>query len=56
MAPSELATLRDDLARFDGTPPYDTPGNPCYLDGYYAKSLEKKYGKPLSTLRALVKR
>lgn len=49
----DLDELEDDLARLDGLFPYDKPENPCRNDGYYAVSLEKKYGRTLEELRRL---
>ena len=46
-----LDEVRDDLARLDGKPPYATWSNMCYKDGYFARSLEKKYGKSIEQLR-----
>lgn len=51
---SMAAKIRDDLAKLDGKPPYNTPSNYCWGDGYFASSLEQKYGAPIETLRRLV--
>lgn len=40
-----------DLKMFLGLPPFNTPSNFCYLDGYFALSIEKKYGKKISDLK-----
>ena len=39
-----VAKAIDDLKKLHGYPPYDDAANPCTGDGYYAASLEKKYG------------
>lgn len=52
---SRLSEIRDDLAKLDGLPPYNVPSNPCYGDGYFALSLERKYGASLDELRKAVK-
>lgn len=46
-------TLKDELAKLDGDPPYDEMHNPCYKDPYYLKYLEEKYEKPIAELRAI---
>lgn len=43
----------DDLRKLFGLPPYDKPGNHCWGDGYYSRSLEKKYGKTIEELEKL---
>jgi hypothetical protein len=45
--------IRDDIARLDGAPPYDTPWNTCWNDDYYGKSLEMKYGLQIDRLRKI---
>jgi len=50
-----LDQLQDKLARLDGKPPYNTPGNFCYADGYFALSIEKDFGAPIAELRKLVR-
>ena len=40
----------DDLKMLRGLPPYDTGSNICRGDGYFARSLEKKYGKTIEEL------
>jgi hypothetical protein len=37
--------LRDDVAKLLGRPPYNHPGNICWNDNYFAKSLNDKYGE-----------
>lgn len=46
--------LEHDLKMFLGLPPFNTPSNFCYLDGYFALSIEKKYGKKIAQLKAEV--
>jgi len=36
--------LIDDLKKLAGLPPYDEPSNLVRGDGYFAASLERKYG------------
>ena len=43
--------IRDCLDMFHGRGKYNTPGNPCWADGYYAKSLEKRFGKSIDDLK-----
>ena len=50
----DLEQLKLDLAILDGTPPWDDPSNVCRNDSYYAKSLERKYGKKIDELRKVV--
>lgn len=50
-----LPELRDELAKFEGKSPYDTPSNICRNDPYYAKSLEEKYNKPIEELIKLAR-
>ncbi len=45
--------LREDLAKLDGKPPYNTGSNILQGDGYFAKSLEEKYGLPIEELRQI---
>ena len=37
--------LERDVAMLLGKPPYDTPSNYCWNDGYFARSLRDKYGE-----------
>lgn len=46
----DYANARTDLAMLHDP----SPGNLCYMDGYYAKSLEQKYGIPTSELAKIV--
>ena len=48
------AEARDDLRKLHGLPPYDGGGNPCYGDGYFARSLVEKYGMELDKLKMVV--
>ena len=43
-----------DLKMLDGLPPYDEASNICRGDGYFAKSIEKKYGATLQELSKMV--
>lgn len=43
----------DDLKKLNGIPPYDG-FNPCHNDGWFAKSLVKKYGVDISVLEKAV--
>lgn len=38
-------SLKDDLKKLYGLPPYNTPTNMVYGDGYFARSLKNKYGE-----------
>ena len=42
------------IAMLEGSPPYNTPSNICYGDGYFAQSIVREYGMSISTLKALV--
>jgi hypothetical protein len=44
-------SLKDDLSKLFGLPPYDKPNNICRDDAYYAKSLEEKWGKSIKELK-----
>ena len=46
--------IRDCLAKLHGDPPYDEPSNICRADGYYALSLERRFGKSIEELEAEV--
>lgn len=48
--------LLEDMAKLDGDPPYNTYTNICWHDGYFALSLEAKYGRKIETLRNIVQR
>ena len=48
------AEALDDLRKLQGLPPYDGDGNICRGDGYFARSLEKKYGMDLEALKRAV--
>lgn len=41
----------DDLKMLEGLPPYDGGSNHCRGDGYFARSLEQKYGMSLEALQ-----
>jgi hypothetical protein len=45
---------RDMLARLDGAAPYNEPSNTSWGDGYYARSIERKFQMPLDEIRKLV--
>lgn len=47
-------TMEDDLARFDGLPPYDDPSNTSRGDGYFQKDMEKRYKMSIDKIRAKV--
>jgi hypothetical protein len=51
-----IKQLCDDLNKLDGKPPYNEPSNICWGDAYFAKSLEKKYNKPLDELYKIAQR
>ncbi len=51
LTPEEKIRAADDLKKLLGLSPYDTMDNPCYGDGYFAKSLEERYGMPIRQLR-----
>lgn len=50
------AEIRDDLAKLNGEPPYNTPSNICWNDAYFGKSLERKYGATIDELQRIVGR
>lgn len=52
----DITKLKDDLKRLDGKPPYDGPENICRNDAYFAKAMEREYGKPLKELRKIAGR
>lgn len=56
LSETDRKNAQDDLNRLDGKPPYDDPGNPCRGDGYFALSIEKKWGMSISQVRRLVAR
>jgi len=43
-------TVDGELAMLQGEPPHNTPGNICFAAGYFAKSLERKYGVSVAEL------
>lgn len=43
----------DAIKKLDGLPPYDG-FNVCQGDGWYAKSIEEKYGHSITVLKELV--
>jgi hypothetical protein len=49
-----LVQALDDMKKLRGLPPYNET-NPCYGDGYFAASLERKYGCTLEELAKAVK-
>jgi hypothetical protein len=53
---TEVAELKDDLDKLAGRGKHDSPANFCYLDGYFAKHLEQKYGGSIEELEAFVKK
>lgn len=46
----KTAEAKDDLAILYGHAPHDSWSNHCYSDGYYANSLERKWGMSTSDL------
>lgn len=40
-----MTRLEDDVAKFLGLPPHNTPTNICLGDGYFAKDCERRHGK-----------
>lgn len=51
-----LNEVRDKLDMLDGKGHHCHPANLCYGDGYFALSLERKWGYPLDELRDIVRR
>jgi hypothetical protein len=47
---SDSPSLKTDIQKFLGEGEYNTPSNPCWGDGYFAKSLEEKWGKSIEEL------
>lgn len=50
----DMKKAADDIAKFDGLPPYNTPGNFVYADGYFAQEVEKRHGMSIAELRKIV--
>lgn len=46
---------RDDLRKLRGQAPHNTPSNICYGDGYFAASIENKYGMTIAELDQALK-
>lgn len=46
---------RKELDMLNGRGQYNSPGNPCWNDGYFAQSLVRKYGCSLQTLERWTK-
>ena len=44
----------DELKKLEGLPPHDGGGNICRGDGYFAVSLERKYGMSIKDLQKKV--
>ncbi len=44
-------SMIDDIKIFFGIPPHDGPTNVARGDGYFMKSIEKKYGDTVENLR-----
>jgi hypothetical protein len=42
---SNYEKLKDNLKKLYGLPPYNTPTNICYGDGYFAASIERDFAK-----------
>ena len=51
---AQLADILNDLKILRGMPPHDSWSNVCYGDGYFARSLETKYGADISSLEKVV--
>lgn len=47
----DFRKLEDKLAKLDGKPPYNDPGNICWNDGYFARSIEDEFCAPIDELR-----
>jgi len=47
--------MQKDVDMLDGKPPYNTPSNIYWHDGYYDLSLEKKYGMKIEDMRRIIK-
>jgi hypothetical protein len=54
MTDAEKRKARDEIRMLEGLPPHNHPGNLCYGDGYFAKSLVDKYGVSISELKKKV--
>lgn len=39
--------LIEELKTLNGLPPHNTPSNICWNDGYFAKSIERRYDKDM---------
>jgi hypothetical protein len=53
MSNIDLRAAAEDLKKLRGLPPYNTPSNTCWGDGYFAASLRKKYGVSIEELERL---
>lgn len=49
----DIEKLKDELRMLKGFPPHNKASNICWGDGYFAKSLERKYGKKISELEKI---
>jgi hypothetical protein len=45
---------RDELRKFLGLPPYNTPANPDVHDAYFSHAIEVRYGMSINELMDLV--
>ena len=51
----DMVKLRKNLAMLAGDPPYNKPSNICWHDAYFAKAIEREFGKPIEELKKLVR-
>ena len=51
----DLKKLRNEIAKFDGDPPFNTIYNICIHDVYYLQEIENRYDMSLSDLRKLLR-
>ena len=51
---TNIKTAKDMLAQLNGDHPYNRPDNICYGDGYFRKSIEKKFGMPIDELEKAI--
>lgn len=54
LSKEQIAEAKDDLDKLNGRGRHATPSNICWGDGYFARSLEEKYGMSLQALEAAV--
>ena len=54
MTEKEKEKARNKIRMLEGLPPYNTPSNICYGDGYFAQSIIREYGMSIEELKKKV--